>query len=976
MDYRKKEQKVYAIFLFLLLSFPAVLTGQAVFEYKSFEDDPLDTRIYTLDNGLKVYMSPTDAEPRIQAYVAIRVGSKHDPAETTGLAHYFDHLMFKGTSTFGTTDWEKEKPLLDKIEALFEDYRQETDAEKRAAIYEKIDSISYVASTYAIPNEYDRLMTAIGSRGTNAATSSDYTFYVENIPSNRLEHWAKIQGKRFTDPVIRLFHTELETVYEELNMSLTSDRRMTFQALNEALYPNHPYAYQTTLGEPEHLRNPSIVNIKQFFEEYYVPNNMAVVLAGDFDPDEAIMIVEEHFGHMEPSPVPEFSYPETPPINEPVIKEVEGRQSEFLQLAWRFEGAASDQMPYLDMISNILGNGRAGLVDQHINLPMKAGGTSATTTKMADYSRLEMFGRPKDDQSLEEVKELLLEQVEVLKSGDWPDWMMEAAINNIRRTQTRRYSSISSRARDLAMAFMQEIPYENTIRYLDKLEAITKEDIVAFANEHLCTDAYAVVYKRQVDELDVDLVAKPPITPIHMDRDSRSPLLKEMQQAEVEPIEPVFLDYDRDLTRVYLPNGAELLYVYDDSDADFQLTFSWDKGSNHEPAMTHFGRYFTLSGTKDKGADEISNEFYILASTYSIRGSGNETRISLRGLKDNLEESMGLLHEFIWNVNVDDEVLDNHVSSVKRSRRNSHTSRDAIQRALENYATYGPHNPTTNVMANEELDDMQAEELVTLLHGLYKYDHRVIYAGPHPMQEVIRMLQIYHETADSLKPAPDPVYYEPRDIKEEKVYFAHYDANQSHLNTVSRSEQYDHEMVPVVNLYNRYFSGGMNSIVFQEMRERRGLAYMAHARFSNPSRPDAQYMNTSVIATQNDKVGESFHAFNELFDDLPLSTTAFELARERIISDIRTERINRGGSIVSNYLTARDFDRDYDVRKKIFEETPFLTLEDLETFNHRFIKDRPRTYVVLGNEQVVDFEALERDFGEVIRLTPEDLFPY
>jgi len=313
---------------------------------------------------------------------------------------------------------------------------------------------------------------------------------------------------------------------------------------------------------------------------------------------------------------------------------------------------------------------------------------------------------------------------------------------------------------------------------------------------------------------------------------------------------------------------------------------------------------------------------------------------------------------------------------VKRSRRNHHTSRDAIQRALENYATYGPHNPTTNVMTNEEMDEMQAEELVTLLHGLYKYDHRVIYAGPHPMQEVIRMLQIYHETADSLKPAPDPVYYQPRDTEEEKVYFAHYDANQSHLNTVTRSEQYDPGMVSVVNLYNRYFSGGMNSIVFQEMRERRGLAYMAHARFSTPSRPEAHYMNTSVIATQNDKVIESFHAFNELFDDLPLSATAFELAKERIISDIRTERINRGGSIVSNYLTAKDFGRDYDVRSKIFEETPFLTLEDLETFNHNFIRNRPKTYVVLGNEQAVDFDALGREFGEVIRLTTEDLFPY
>lgn len=203
----------------LLLLFLAVtsMSGANVkdYHYITVPNDPLKARIYTLDNGLKVYMTVNKEQPRIQTYIAVRVGGKNDPAETTGLAHYFEHLMFKGTPKFGTQNYEAEKPLLDQIEQQFEVYRKTTDSIARKAIYHKIDSLSYEASKYAIPNEYDKLMAAIGAKGTNAYTSFDVTCYTEDIPSNEMDNWAKIQAERFQNCVIRGFHTELETVYEE-----------------------------------------------------------------------------------------------------------------------------------------------------------------------------------------------------------------------------------------------------------------------------------------------------------------------------------------------------------------------------------------------------------------------------------------------------------------------------------------------------------------------------------------------------------------------------------------------------------------------------------------------------------------------------------------------------------------------------------------------------------------------------------------
>ncbi|MBR2061388.1 MAG: insulinase family protein, partial [Tidjanibacter sp.] len=287
------------------------------YSYESVKGDPTGARIYTLDNGLKVYMAPNSEEPRIQTYIAVKVGGKNDPSETTGMAHYFEHLMFKGTQQFGTSNYEAEKPLLDEIERLFEVYRQTDDEAERKAIYKVIDSVSYEASKIAIPNEYDKLMAAIGSDGTNAYTGYDQTVYVENIPSNQVENWARIQGDRFKNAVVRGFHTELETIYEEKNMSLTQDSRKVSEAMLRSLFPNHPYGQQTILGSQEHLKNPSITNVKAYHANWYVPNNMAVCVSGDFDPDVMIETIDRYFGDMVPNPNLKYlDVPELEPLSE------------------------------------------------------------------------------------------------------------------------------------------------------------------------------------------------------------------------------------------------------------------------------------------------------------------------------------------------------------------------------------------------------------------------------------------------------------------------------------------------------------------------------------------------------------------------------------------------------------------------------------------------------------------------------------
>lgn len=963
------------IFVFILgfLLFQGYLFSQKTYQYETVPGDPLNARIYTLDNGLKVYFSVYDEAPRIQTYVAVRVGGKNDPAETTGLAHYFEHMMFKGTPNFGTLDWEQEKALINQIENLFEKYRVETDATNRAAIYRKIDSISFIASKLAIPNEYDKIMTAIGSRGTNAGTSYDYTIYMENIPSNQIENWAMVQADRFAYPVLRLFHTELETVYEEKNMSLTNDGRKAMEEMMKALFPNHPYGNQTVLGEAEHLKNPSMKNIREFFDKYYVPNNMAVVMSGDFDPDATIKIIDQYFGKLKPSVVPPLVFEPEVPITEPIIREVIGLEAENVRIAWRFGGANSADIPYINMISMILSNGRAGLIDLNLNKKLLTLGAGASASNYADYSSLNLVGRNRGGQSLEQVKDLLLSQVDLLKKGEFPDWLLEAAINNLKLQEMRRLESIQGRAMSMAMSFLNHRPYEATVNYLNELSNITKQDLIAFANEQLKDNNFVVVYKRQGKPGDILTVEKPPITPIHINRDAESDLLKQIKTSNVKEIEPVFLDFKKDITRVKGKNGIEILYNQNTENATFMLTYYFNMGNYNDPTISLAASYLNFLGTNKMSAEDISNEFYKLACSFSISAGDDETRVTISGLSDNLEKAMALFEELLWNAQPDAKAFENMVANIIKSREDMKSNQRANFDGLVNYATYGPDNPFTYGLKNDELKDLNPQIVLDNLRKMFSYQHRIVFYGPQNQKNVRDLVARYHRTPKKLSPVPAAKRFTPLETKTNRVLFAHYDANQSYLQTVSKGIKYNPAMLPQISMYNSYFGGGMNAIVFQELREKRGLAYTARSNYSAPSRPDENYINNSFIATQNDKVIDAFDAFNDLFNNMPESEVNFNLAQESIISNIRTQRILKS-AIAWNYLSALRMGQTTDMRKMMFERIPKMTLADVKAFNEQYIKDQPKTYIILGHEDHVDFEMIEKLYGPVTKVSRDEIF--
>lgn len=966
-------KKLHATFkLILAVVFMAGLLTSCQKNYETVPGDPLNTRIYTLPNGLKVYMSVYKDEPRIQTYVAVKVGSKNDPSETTGLAHYFEHMMFKGTQKIGTLDWEKEGKMIAEIESLFEEYRQETDADIRAAIYKKIDSVSFEASKLAVPNEYDKLMKLIGSKGTNAGTSNDYTVYIENIPSNQLENWAMIQAERFSNPVLRLFHTELETVYEEKNMSLTKDNRKAWEAMYKALFPNHPYGKQTTLGEAEHLKNPSMKNIREFFDKYYVPNNMAIIMSGDFNPDEAIKIIEKEFGVLKSKEVPKLEFEAENPIAEPIEVDVIGQEAEQLSIGFRFPGAASREAMMADMLSEILSNGKTGLIDLNVNLQQRTLSAGAYCNKLADYSSLILYARNRNGQTLEEARDILLEQVELLKKGEFPDWMLEATINNLKLYEMKWLESNYGRVYMMSNSFLNDIPWKDAISYIDELGKVTKEDLVKFAQENL-NDNYAVVYKRK-GEPSAELVQKPAITPIHINRNEESEFIKAFKERKVTDIEPVFVDFTKDFNKFEV-KGLEVLHKENVENETFSLYYYFPFGSDNDKLLNIAAEYLNYVGTSELTAEEVAQEFYKLACSFGVFAADEETYVYVSGLSENQEKAAELLDAMLNDCQPNEDALQKYIDSILKERENSMLNQRVIFSGLVDYGTFGPKSPFTNVVPSEELRQMKAETLTNKIKELANYPHKVLYYGPSSTDDLKKMVEEKHKVAEQFMEIPESANFVELETKENKVYFSHYEANQSYLQMVNRSIDYNFDLLPTVRMYNAYFGGGMNTIVFQELREKRGLAYQAYSYFGTPSNPDKPFMNNAFIATQNDKVIEAFAAYNELFNEIPTSETAFTLAKESLLNGIRNERITKM-RVIWTYINAEKMGYKEDIRKTYFEKIPAITLDDIVSFNNEYLKNKPNTYIILGNEKAVDFKQIEEKFGPVEKVERDKIFGF
>lgn len=944
------------------------------YNYKYVTNDPSKTRFYTLKNGLTVILSPNNKEPNIEFRMSVRAGSNTDPKNATGLAHYLEHLLFKGTDKFGTANWKKEQPLLTKIDALYEKYNKTTDANKRKEIYKEIDQTSNEASNFSIANEYDKMIAAIGGNSSNAHTWYEETVYNEDFPSNSIDKFLAIQGERFRKPIFRIFHTELEAVYEEKNRGLDSDPNKLDEAMMAMVFPTHNYGQQTTIGTIAHLKNPSLIEIRNYYNKYYVPNNMAIIFTGDLNPDEMIKKIDKTFGYMAAKPIALYNPMPEKPLTKIQQVDVYGPSAEMVEIYYRGYAEGTKESLLLDLIKSILSNGKAGLIDINLNKQQKTLKASASYQQMKDYGVFNLSVQPRQGQTMEEAANLVLEQVGLLKQGAFEEELLKAIVANQKLSFLQAFDSNNNRAEFLSTAFVSNrgAKWAQSLGEIDATAKISKAEVVAFANNFFKKN-YVIGYKHKGEDKNVVKVEKPTITPINANAGLTSPFVKSILDAPVKPIQPKFLDYKKDI--VFSKSGlAEVLTNKNTDNSIFRLSYRFNLGSNNYKLLSYAAAYLPFLSTDKYTAEEISKAFYNIACTYNLNVGTETTTINISGLQENFDKAVSLVEHIFTNVKPNEKALKDLKGSFLKSRENNKLNKNQIMNALTSYAQYGSLNPFNNVLSNDELENIKADDLIYLLHNLNNYEHVITYYGPKDVTNFTTEIKKLHLLPKEFTvAAPAKVYtYSQQDSN--RVYFANYDMVQSEIRWLRNTGVYNKKDAANIEIFNSYFGGGMGSIVFQTIRESKALAYSTFATYVSPDKTDKQYSMIAYVGSQADKMTDAVNGMNELLNNLPQSDKSFEGAKANIINNLETTRITKDG-IFSNYFADKKLGFENDARIELYNQLKPVDFNSIKNFHQKNIAHKPYTYLIVAADKRVKLEDIQK-FGKVTTLTLAQLFGY
>ena len=925
----------------------------------------------TLSNGLTIYISPNTEEPRFYAEIITRAGSKHDPATNTGLAHYLEHLLFKGTQSFGTLNFEKEKPYLDQITKLYEERSKESNETKRSEIYKKINQISTKAAEIAIPNEMDRVYSDMGAKGINAHTWHEETVYKVDLPSNRLAHWAKIESNRFTEPVFRLFHTELETVYEEKNRSIDNKDRLLHRVVNDLLFKSHPYGQQSTLGTVDHLKNPSITAIEDFFAKHYVPENMAICISGDIDPDQAIKIIEENFSTWKN----QESLREEPSWEEDPLKGREFVQVQYLGeeqvlLAFRTAPRFHEDYSALRLIDMILDNSVAGLVNLNLVNQQKVRAAGCFPINYNDYGAHYFMGSPKDDQTLEEVEKLLLEQVEMVKAGKFDEWILPAVINDFKKRHKEDLESNSKRVELMRDAFLAFIDWNKMDNQIADLEKVTKEEIIRVANKYYGND-YVVGFRIDAQH-DLPSIDKPSIDPLKINPDKESDFMRSVTQIPHQPFTPKFIQEGNDYRVISISEKIQLVHAANPLNDLFAMEVRMEIGNDHQPMLTLAKRMLDRAGAEQLSSEQLKIEWYKLATEFGFGVGEHFSTFSINGLDENLEESLELARKHLLSPSINENTWSETKSIILSERDDEQKEPRALSNALAHFHRYGIESRYLKRPSDSDLNASSVDSLTQLLTSLFDVKRTVLYYGPRSVEEVTTSIKNGFLGSEPSNDSPAIKPNRSLSPDANQVFFLQKEMAQAQVRLEFSVGTYNEKNAPVGQLFNEYFGGGMAGLVFQELREARALAYSAWAHYFSPSRPEDENILVGAIGCQADKTLEAVNAFIELLDNMPINETRWNSAHTAILSSYRTNPIS-SRSIPGFVYDFNNLGLAEDPRSVRYESLQTSKINSLREFYEEEIQPKSILLSIVGDSNKIDLEELKK-IGPVTEIQPEQLF--
>jgi predicted Zn-dependent peptidase len=966
----RKTLLLITISVFVIPQFIANVfaSGQSAVSSKSIvgSSNPLHVTKFILPNGLQVFLNEDHSKPEISGSVVVRAGSRHDPADATGIAHYFEHIMFKGTDKIGTTDWEAEKVYLDSISAAYDLLAATQDDTQRKDIQSEINRLSKKAAEFAIPNETDVLLRDIGGSNLNAGTGYEMTVYYNSFPSYQIEKWMDIYAERFKNPVFRLFQAELETVYEEKNLYSDIPVQAMIEDVLATIYGKHPYS-NPILGQTEHLKNPRLSKMMDFFDTWYVANNMALILSGSFNTEEVVPMIEEKFGTWRSGELPEIPDYKLDPFNGREFRKVRMSPIRIGLVAFRGVSVNHPDNTVFEVASHLLSNSSStGIFDKMV-MDNKIMAIQPLAFQAPDHGTYVILSVPKIvGQSLKSAESLVDEGLETLKNGDFSDELLEAVKLEYRKNLMRQLETPEGRAGLLRDAFIDGMDWEKVLSKTGELDLVTKEDIIRVTQEYLADDR--LVYWSRMGFPKKDKLQKPDWEPIiPQNTEERSEFAKMINEKPELPAEPIFVNFGEDVVIQALPGSHELYYTGNPYNDIFTMQLAFKKGILHDKLLENTAYYMNLIGTESMTFSELKNELQKLGASIDFSVSNNLFSIYIEGFDENLPRVLELVSDIIENPKPDESQIEKLWQEKKAYNKMMRSDPMEIGDALYDYALYREKSQYLNTLTFKETKKLDAQELMESFRAASKQKALLIYAGKTPIDELAGIIN------SKLPLASQPVLTEPEELSRmeynENAVFYHHNrkARQSNINFyVQGSNLPDIESRAHAVAFNEYFGSGMSSLVFQEIREFRSLSYAAYSVYRQPFLPRNPGFLMGYMNTQSDKTMDGIQAMSELITEMPARPERLEGIRKGLIQSVYTSRpgFRSMGAAVAHWRM-QGFDADpQELYYPVFQKLEFDNIED---FYNSHISNKPMLITVSGNMKKVDKELFD-SFGKPVKL--------
>jgi predicted Zn-dependent peptidase len=973
------------LLLFAMVSFGA--TAQ--------QNPPLE--VYKLPNGLTVILQEDHRRPEVQGFVSTRAGSVNEPTDATGLAHYLEHVLFKGTTELGTIDWEKEKPHYDKIIELYDQLGKTKDKKQRDAIQLQINEESLKAAEYAVPNEFARVIAQIGGTNLNAFTSFENTAYHSTFPSSQLERWLTVYSHIFEKPVFRAFQAELEIVYEEFNMNSDRASRRISEELLKNVFKKTYYG-RSVIGLPEHLKNPSLTKLQTFFETFYVPNNMGLILVGDFDSAAAKQYIEQTFGKWQSKPLPTTAFGDEEPFKGREFLELKMGPMEEIILGFRTVPLRHEDNIALDICSALLNNGQSGLLDQ-LQLDNKVLQASAGNEGLKNGgvflftivpNAQEFYEGPSTDNitTMEEYKAvvreldrarikamsgsetMVLDELEALKKGEFGDWQLESAKQALITSFAIQQESVRNQAYTLNDYFANEIDLSYYTNYVENVKKITKDDILRVAKKYFGNDFLAVHVKP--GSIKKNNIEKPEYKPLTFPQaDAQSPFAKRFAAIPTPEQKYNFIDFNADLQKVAMTNGNTLYYTKNPVNDLFSLIIRYEVGQSTIKELDYVS-LLNYAGGAARDAKGLKGQFARLNCDYSISANKNYVYVSLSGPEQNLRQALTYLNLFINETNLPKNQLSRLAESQRYSRKQEKEEPEVISAALAQYVQYGNKSDYLDRLSLKDLRSIKANELVTAFKLATEYSATIFYTGAKPANEIKSTLEQAVKFAATPKPGKGYQEREKQTVKENTVYLVNESALQSQIRFFANGKSYTIADEPKIQAYNSYLGGGFTGLMMQEIREYRSLAYGAGGGYSTPGLLEKPGWFSGVIQTQDDKTNAAIDVFMGLVNNMPQKPERIEVLRNslELSSAIEQPDFRVLGQYYDNLLRLGITD---DPLKTLLPAYKALTFDDIVNFGNEYVKNQPKAIMIVGPKKRIDTKVLSQ-YGVIKELKLSDLF--